>query len=194
MKTNNKIKKCSLLVMVVLSSCLISCDDYLDKEPKSQITPEAYFTQASQLENYANSMYANILPSHSNWSYGIFGEDNNTDNQTSVTVADRYTADRWKVDMSENSNWDFEQIYRCNFFFSETLPKFGEDMSGSTNKIVGELASVKHYIGEVYFLRAYEYFKRYQLFGDFPIVTKPLSDNKEVLNEALKRMPRNEVA
>lgn len=194
MKTNNKIRRCSLLVLIALGSCLSSCDDFLEKEPQSQITPEAYFTEASQLENYTNRMYADILPSHSAWSYGIFGEDNNTDNQTGVTIADRYTADRWKVQMSENSDWNFEQIYRCNFFFSQTLPTFGEELSGSENKIMGDLASVKHFIGEVYFLRAYEYFKRYQLFGDFPIVTEPLSDNKEVLCEALKRKPRNEVA
>jgi hypothetical protein len=173
---------------------LMSCDDFLDREPMSQITPEAYFTEASQLENYANRMYADILPSHSTWSYGIFGEDNNTDNQTGVSVHDRYTADRWKVDMSENDNWNFEQIYRCNFFLSEALPKFGADLSGSANTITGDLANIKHYIGEVYFLRACEYFKRYQSFGDLPIVSEPLADNIDALREALKRSPRNEVA
>ena len=45
-----------------------------------------------------------------------------------------------------------------------------------------------------YFLRACEYFKRYQLFGDFPIITHPLLDDKEALSEASKRSPRNEVA
>ena len=190
---NNKIIGLSLLALALTVS-FTSCNDFLDREPQSQITPEAYFIEASQLENYANRMYADILPSHSTWSYGIFGEDNNTDNQTGVSVHDRYTADRWKVDMSENSNWNFEQIYRCNFFLSQALPKFGADLNGSGNTIAGDLANVKHYIGEVYFLRAYEYFKRYQLFGDFPVVSEPLDDNMEVLREALKRSPRNEVA
>jgi len=193
MKTNKNIIVRSLLALALLGG-FTSCDGFLEKEPMSQITPEAYFNDASQLENYANRMYADILPSHSTWSYGIFGEDNNTDNQTGVTVSDRYTTDRWKVDMSETSNWNFEQIYRCNFFLSQALPKFGPDLSGSTNKITGDLANVKHFIGEVYFLRAYEYFKRYQLFGDFPIVKDPQADNMEALREALKRSPRNEVA
>ena len=179
---------------MVLTTIFTSCNDFLDKEPQSKITPEAYFSDASQLENYANRMYVDILPSHSNWSYGIFGEDNNTDNQTGVSIDDRYTADRWKVDMSENSYWNFEQIYRCNFFLSQALSHFGEDLSGSENTITGNLANVKHYIGEVYFLRAYEYFKRYQLFGDFPIVKEPLSNDKKTLLEAMKRSPRNEVA
>ena len=106
MKTNKNIIVRSLLALALLGG-FTSCDGFLEKEPMSQITPEAYFNDASQLENYANRMYADILPSHSTWSYGIFGEDNNTDNQTGVTVSDRYTTDRWKVDMSETSNWNF---------------------------------------------------------------------------------------
>ena len=39
-------------------------------------------------------------------------------------------------------------------------------------------ATIKHYIGEMYFLRAYEYFKKLQLFGDFPIIDQPLAIGK----------------
>ena len=35
---------------------------------------------------------------------------------------------------------------------------------------------------------------RYQAFGDYPIVTDPLTDNMEILTDAAKRSPRNEVA
>lgn len=77
---------------------------------------------------------------------------------------------------------------------SNVLPKFGNDLSGAENTIEGSLSEIKHYIGEVYFLRACEYFKRYWKFGDFPIVTEPLSDDRDALITANKRMPRNEVA
>ncbi|GHU80487.1 starch-binding protein [Bacteroidia bacterium] len=194
MKISNKTIVRSLLALT-LTAGLVSCNDFLDREPMSKVSPELYFNEASQLEAYAIRIYPDVLPSFTNqWNYGTYGEDNNTDNQTGVTVADRFTPDRWKVDASENDNWKFEQIYRINFFFSEVLPKFGDDLSGSKNTIAGDLANIKHYIGEMYFLRAAEYFKRYQLFGDFPIVTEPLADNIEVLREALKRSPRNEVA
>ena len=91
-------------------------------------------------------------------------------------------------------NWKFEWIYRCNFFLANVLPKFGNDLDGSQNTISGDLANIKHYIGKVYFLRACEYFKRYQMFGDFPIITQPLTDDRELLIESNKRMPRTEVA
>ena len=81
-----------------------------------------------------------------------------------------------------------------NFFFASVLPRFGEDLNGADNTISGELSSIRHYIGEMYTLRALEYFKRYQSFGDYPIITEPLTDNMEILTGAAKRSPRNEVA
>ena len=183
-----------VLLVVSLTGVFTACDDFLDREPLSSASPEIYFTDASQLESYANQMYADILPSHGNWSYGTFGYDNNTDNQAGSVASTRFADGLWKVPNSEGDNWKFTQIYRCNYFLSNVLLKYGDDVEGTQNTISGNLASIKHYIGEVYFLRACEYFKRYQMFGDFPIITQPLNDDLEELRESNKRMPRTEVA
>lgn len=63
-----------------------------------------------------------------------------------------------------------------------------------TGSIKGNSTNIKHYIGEGYFLRAYQYFYRLRKLGDFPIIKEVLPDNKEALVEASKRQPRNEVA
>lgn len=182
------------VLALALMAGFTSCDDFLDREPLSTVEPEIYFTQASQLESYANQLYENILPSHGNWSYGIFGEDSGTDNQTGATANDRYAEGLWKVPNKDDDNWKFEWIYRCNFFLENVLQRYGAKEDGSENTITGDLASIKHYIGEVYFLRACEYFKRYRKYGDFPIITEPLADDMEALRESNKRMPRTEVA
>lgn len=171
-----------------------SCEDFLDREPESQVTPEAYFTNASELKANLDGMYSDILPSHGNNSYGLFGDDADTDNQVSRTAGSRYATGEWRVPNSEDSDWKFDYIYKVNFFLSNVLPKYGEAEDGSANTISGELSDIKHYLGEAYFLRACEYFKRYVKFGDFPIVTEPLADDKGALTEASKRSPRNEVA
>lgn len=185
-----------LLTSLSITLCggFIACDDFLDREPLSDVSPEIYFTDVSQLASYANSLYKDILPSHGQWGYGIFGEDEGTDNQAGLDANDRFTIDRWKVPNTETSNWKFEWIYRTNYFFSQVMPKFGESLDGKDNTIAGDLSLIKHHIGEVYFLRACEYFKRYQKFGDFPIITEPLSDDLGILSEASKRIPRTKVA
>lgn len=189
-----KIVKIIMISAVVTG--LVSCDDFLDRTPQSNLSPETYFTNSSQLKAYADRMYPDILPSHSNSgnNYGIYGIDAGTDNQTGAEASNIYADGLWKVPNTESNDWKFDWIYHTNFFLSNVLVKYGEDLNGSQNTIEGNISEIKHYIGEVYFLRACEYFKRYWKFGDFPIVTEPLPDDKGVLIEANKRMPRNEVA
>lgn len=181
-------------VIFSISTILPSCEDFLDREPLSTVSPKIYFTDASQLESYVNSLYTPILPSHESWGYGMFSKDKDTDNQANYVSSDLYADGYFRVPNKETSNWNFELIYRCNYFLNEVLDKFGEDSNGTQNTISGDLSSIQHYIGEAYFLRACEYFKRYQLFGDFPIIKEPLIDDTKKLIEASKRSPRTEVA
>ena len=104
-----------IILVAVLFAGITSCDDFLDKEPMSNISPEKYYSSASQLDAILMDLYPHILPSHSNWSYGIYGEDNGTDNQIGVTANNRYTTDRWLVPNSESNNWAFNRIYHVNF-------------------------------------------------------------------------------
>lgn len=189
----------SIIILAGLS--LSSCEDYLDREPISTVSPEIYFTEVSQIQSYADNLYTSILPSHgTGWTYGVHEKDAGTDNQVSAVAQDRFTTDLWKVPNTESSNWRFDYIYKLNYVLNQVLPKFGDinadgsDLSGNGNIINGNLDDIKHYIGELFFLRACEYFNRYQMFGDFPIITHPLEDNKQSLIESNKRMPRNEVA
>lgn len=171
-----------------------SCEDFLDREPLSSISPEIYFTDASQVQAYVDDMYHRILPDNTGNSYGAYGADAGTDNQVEIDNPPvRFEEGQWKVGQT-GGNWDFDNIYRCNYFFSSVNSKFGRNLDGSENTISGTLADIKHFIGEMYTLRAIEYFKRYQNIGDFPIITLPLPDDLAVLTEASKRSPRNEVA
>ena len=53
----------------------------------------------------------------------------------------------------------FDNIRKCNYFLEQVLPKY------EAGAIGGNEVDVKQYIGEIYFLRAHEYFKRLQLMG-----------------------------
>ena len=178
-------KRCIFTCFIAFLMTVSSCDILLDKEPTSQISPEKYLNEASQLGYYANGLYTHILPSHSGYSL-TFVEDQYTDNQAYMTPHPRYIKDSWTVPAS--GSWYFKLIYDCNYFLERVLPKFEKgEISGSTTDI-------RQYIGEMLFLRAYEYFSLYQQYGDLPIITKTLPDDQKVLTEASKRSPRNEVA
>ena len=174
----------------LLIGILGSCNDFLDQEPQSSIAPDIYLTEESQLASYANGLYTDILPGHS-YGYGTFGEDKDTDNQAAFSSNNRFIPGQWKTTQSQKMDDDpyrFKFIYSCNYFLENVLPRYQQ------GTIAGDKTKINQYIGEIYFLRAYEYFKRYQMFGDFPIVRTTVPDQMEALTEVSKRAPRNEVA
>ena len=175
-----------LILCIAVILMVVSCNDYLDRPPLSDITPEEYLWDESQLASYAISRYTSVFPTHERNKWGTFEIDGNTDNQAAVSMDNKYAPGMWRVG-NTGGDWDFSFIYQCNYFLETVLSRI-------SNEQMSETDNIRHYIGEMYFLRAYEYFRKLQTLGDFPIVTMVLPDEMEALTEASKRMPRNEVA
>jgi len=178
--------KVNLLILAGALGLLSSCDDFLDEKPQSFFTPEQYLTDESHLAAYAIKRYE-IFPTHGNWSFGTFGIDGGTDNMASESYDIKYLPGQWKVGQN-GGDWSFTDIYQCNYFINSVMPKY------RANTITGNVDNIKHYIGEMYMLRAYAYFDKLQKLGDFPIVKTTFADNQEELVKASKRAPMNEVA
>ena len=165
-----------------------SCSDFLDKEPISDNVDGNFFTAENQLEPYCNNMYG-LLPDHGTGTgtFGYFTTDNNSDDMTTVNQVDNFLPQRVQVP-SSGSYGSFSTIRTCNLFLERTQ----ENLENGT---LSNDDNVKHYIGEMYFFRAYVYFSLLKAYGDFPIVTEVLTDGDYAANvEANKRKPRNEVA
>lgn len=174
---------CTVCSLVILLS---GCNDYLDQEPLSQLTPSQYLGAEDNIAAYAVDLY-NMFPVHGTTSWGIWSYDNNTDNMVSTYPSDMFAPGYWRVDQTGGS-YSFTEIYRCNYFLDNVVPKF------EAGQISGEAKNIRHYMGEVYFFRAFAYFTKLKTLGDFPIVTKVLPDDLAVLVVESKRAPRNEVA
>lgn len=180
-KLKNKI---FVLACVGLVS-LASCNEFLDRDPLSVVTPEAYLHTEADLAAYMINRYN--FPTHAGWNVGTFGLDNHTDNQATTNAHTRWIPGELRVPQS-GGNWNFANIRHANYFLETVVPRW------KAGKITGNSTNVGHYVGEGYFIRAYEYFNKLEAFGDFPIVKTTLPDDMEVLREVSKRRPRNEVA
>ncbi len=176
-------------VMIAISVLMLSActKSFLDQQPQSSISPENYLNDESHLSAYSINLYS-LFQTPGFQQTSITDFDNATDNQANIYNNNTlYAPGQYKVGQ-DGGVWDFTDIYKCNYFFVNVLSKW------TAGKITGNQDNIKHYIGEVYFLRAYVYFKRLMAVGDFPIVKTTLPDNKEILTAASKRSPRNEVA
>ena len=165
-----------------------SCNDFLDREPKSDITPQAYFTSEADLAAYTINQYT--FNSVNPGSYGIstFGDDNGTDNQAAMGASSFWAPGTWLVgqDASQSNNswgsaWNFSRIRQINYFFDQVMPKY------KAGQISGNATNIKHYIGEAYVIRAYDYFTVLKTIGDAPIVTTARPVYKSTFIEASKR-------
>lgn len=163
---------------------MMSCNDFLDITPPSTVSPELYLVEESQLAAYTVRYYQDNFPSLN----GLYGDDMATDNATTKSVNNRYVPGQWRVPEGGNDHWYFNRIYEMNYYLETVVPRL------EAGEIKGEPAQIKHYVGEGYFLRAYQYFYRLRKVGDYPIITTTLPDEQEALVEASKRSPRNEVA
>lgn len=170
---------------------LSSCNDYLDMEPLDQVTPDTYLWAEDDLAAYALKQYSFTTPGVDD-GVGIFKGDNATDNQASAGYDTKWIPGQWRVadhyDYDYNDPWYFSAIYNCNYFLETVLPRY------EAGTLTGTPENIKHYIGEVYLLRAWAYFDKLQTFGDFPIIEKVLPDEENALVEASKRQPRHLVA
>lgn len=180
-----KLYKLFLLALPILGAT--SCNDYLEQEPPSYLTPENFYTSEDQVQAAANKFYQDILPGHGGWDYGTYITDNNTDNQMSLYPDNKFGTGLWKVS-NTNDDWSWSNVRNVNYQLGQIVEKYkAGEISGSGNNL-------RQYIGELYFFRAYAYFTLLQRFGDLPIITQALPDEESVLVAADKREPCNEVA
>lgn len=185
MKNMKKYIKFAIASIIALS-IQTGCQDFLDREPLDKITPQMYFSSAEDLATYTIHNY-NFKTVSGNYGINLFGKDNHTDNQAGTGYPDYWQPGQKKVPAGVKQ-WKWNKIRSCNYFFEQVLPKF------KSGNISGNETLIKHYIGEMYVIRAYEYYEKLTTYGDFPIVTKVLKDNESELIEASKRQPRNKVA
>jgi len=182
--TNTLIKGLAYCLILSLFS---SCEKHLERPPLSDIAPENYLNDESHLAAYSIARYNFRTQALQADNFGPYTDDTHTDNQATRGYNNRFVPGQWRVG-STGGDWSFGNIYPLNYFIQTVLPRFAE------GKITGNTTNVKHYIGEVYFLRAFEYFEKLRALGDFPIIRTTLPDQKNALVEASKRMPRTEVA
>lgn len=197
-----KIKYTSIVKGLFLGlslTAVVGCNDYLDVEPKSEVSPEKYLFNETQLEAYVNKYYADydnwkpeddskggMIPSFWGSENGTpYANDNATDNQQGTNG--RYLKDTWTVGQN-GGKWNFNNLNALNYYIKTVVPRL------EAGQLSGNESNVKQYIGEGFFLRALEYFYRLRRIGDFPIIEAPLPDEQAALTEASKRRPRNEVA
>jgi len=179
-------------LMLFMASC--KRDSYLDRAPLSDISPQKFFKNETDLQLYCNQYY-NTLPIQN-----FLRMDDNSDDKANQTInsilANTYTipSAASSTDLpgtgavsagttpvaGTGTNWNFALIRTCNFFLANYSKA---DLPEATKNV---------YVGETLFFRANDFWKKVKAFGDVPYVNKYITDtSSSVLYGA--RMPHQQV-
>lgn len=146
-------------MVLAMGGTMVSCNDLLNQEPQSSITPESYYKAEDQIQACANSFYGN-LPSHG-YGYGLYSSDTNTDNQAGTGSDGKYLDGQWKVGLT-NGNWGFGTIRDINYKLNTCLANY------KAGKISGSDKNIRQYLGELYFFPCLGVFRQIEDLGRFP--------------------------
>lgn len=179
-----------IIYNIIVVACMMvfsSCNDFLDREPISFKSEEAYFHTAEHFKLAVNDFYKYLPQNNAIWG-GTYTADCQSDNQCSASYYALFLDNGdYKTQAQSNYNliWNFDRLRAINFALGK--------MSAAINEATpADLA--RHYLGEAYFFRAWEYFRLLRSYGDVPLLTTMQTDDASALTAASRRYPRNEVA
>lgn len=179
----NKILYTALAALMLTG--LSSCDDFLDKEPKTALSPNTFWKTESDLRLGLNNLYANMNRSYTldNQSIDCFAAIGNTVSSGTYTAAN--TDGIWTTAYNNlRVVYDFLENY---------------DKAEVTDAVKAR------YRGEALFFKAYFYFNLIKRFGDVPYADKtldlaseelygPRTDKKQILDIILADLAEAEAA
>lgn len=181
-------KKIIYFIIAAFSLSLVSCDDFLQREPLDFGNDQAYLKNVDDMRNYTNTFYK-LFPSMESGRWGgVYEKDNNSDNQAGASANSLFYKGDKLTPLLKDSEWKFENIRDLNYF----IKRMNENISAG--QVIGSTELINHYLGEAYFFKAYDYFRLLSNYGDVPIIEDVLSEDYNELIKASKRAPRNEVA
>lgn len=170
-------KNRSIILLVSLTVIVCSCKkDFLDRQPLTEYSETTLWTGENDAIAAANACYSGFEDGQ--WVVYMDVASDNGHNAYPWEGWQEFGNMQLLSPNSWRSKYNFTTITRCNWFL-ENIDKTPMDQD--------LLTRMK---GEVRFLRAYEYFQRTQLYGDFPLVTKMLTTEEA---NAIERSPKAQV-
>lgn len=172
-KLNNKIAAVALGVL--MSVGMTSCEDYLDKAPKGELTSENFFKDELQATQAVNAIYTHLRSFNVHvFSYiGITDIASDDADKGSVPGDAGFLQDINDFTFDANNTavngiWSgyFQGVFRANQVIAN-VPEIDMDE---------ELKS--RLIGEARFMRAYFYFFLVRTYGDLPLIDRPLNPDE----------------
>lgn len=182
---NIKIYLLSLLLALTLPACN---DSFLDRAPKDKLAGDAFWSDEETMKLYVNAMYNEYIWGHDQdpsrppfgTRSGLVYTDSYSDNAicsryNNITTwfTDKYTVPTSVSSTGATSGWYWYSMRRINYFLTNY------EKASNTPETVRQ-----RYAGEVLFFKAWDYYRRVQIYGDVPWYDTDLNTGSPELYKA----------
>lgn len=162
-------KKYIIIALLPLCMLFMSCDDFLDRQPISDLSVDTYWQTENDLKTWNSGIYDGLQSTlRMNWFY--WGEIRGGCFAPRGTSWDTNLLYNGLTSTSGSADWSslYSTIYRANSAIRH-IP----------NSPVGETVAAD-YLAQAYTMRALMYFYAIRVWGNVPIITEPMED---ILNQ-----------
>lgn len=167
-----KFNRYKYIALLMSGIAVVGCKkDFLQREPKSSITENVFFSSPADLDSYSNSFYVQLSAPVDD-----MNSDNvathNVDVETDRLVHGQITQDTYKGFESGYEAWDnndWKRLRSVNY------------MLDNVKKVAGTQLDIDHYVGIARFFRAQFYFEKIRKYSDVPWYDSVLSSEDEAL-------------
>ncbi|MEO6837491.1 MAG: RagB/SusD family nutrient uptake outer membrane protein [Ginsengibacter sp.] len=158
--------------MMAFTAC--KKESFLNRYPLSDISPQNFFTNETDLQLYCNQYYSNLPVQN------FLRADDNSDDKANSSI-NSFLAGTYTIPSSASgTNWNFTFIRTLNFFLTNYSKA---NISDSIKNI---------YVGETLFFRALSYWNLVKSFGDVPYINTYITDTSKSILYG-NRMPHKQV-
>lgn len=165
------------VVIFLLALVVCSCKkDFLDRQPLTEYSETTLWTGVNDAIAACNATYSGF--ENGQWVVYMDDASDNAHNPYPWEGWQQYGNMQLLSPNNSGSRYNFTTITQCNWFLA------------NIDKTPMDKTLLTRMKGEVRFIRAYNYFVRSQLYGDFPLFTKMLTTTEA--NE-IPRTPKAEV-
>ncbi|MEH6306949.1 RagB/SusD family nutrient uptake outer membrane protein [Olivibacter sp. CPCC 100613] len=176
-----------IVIVAFMISSLSACNDFLDKEPISQITPDEYFNSETNANSAVIGMYRSMLNSFSFGQSIIIVPEFSAGHVSHASVYPEYENFRTN-NIQVNNPWTnnmwqatYATINAANNIITR-VPEMPESTISPEKK--------QQFVGEAKFVRALNYFFLVRAFGAIPLKTTATTEEENI---AIPRSPVDQV-
>lgn len=169
------------IILSLMTSCL---NDFLEVEPLNNISTEIYWDTEKDVRSALNAAYAHLQSAYKTGflSWHEKRSDNFLGTLSGAYPTQNICFNKLNSSLSECDWNDWYKIVSVANYAIYFIPQMNDAMTQIKQD---------HLLSEAYFLRAFAYFSLYRIWGDVPLIDKPVLKKSEV-NKPF-RTPKNEV-